>query len=45
MINKMYSTLNNFFEYLMDLINTGNITEARSIFMNLNEVNDIHLGS
>lgn len=44
MINKMYSTLNNFFEYLMDLINTGNITEARSIFMNLNEVNDIHLG-
>ena len=28
----------------MDLINTGNITEARSIFMNLNEVNDIHLG-
>ena len=44
MVNKMYSTLNNFFEYLMDLINTENITEARNIFMNLNEVNDIHLG-
>lgn len=44
MINKMYSTLNNFFEYLMELINTGNVIEARNIFMNLNEVNDIHLG-
>lgn len=44
MINKMYSTLNNFFEYLMDLISTGNIAEAKNIFMNLNEVNDIHLG-
>lgn len=44
MINKMYSTLNNFFDYLMELINIGNITEARNIFLNLNEVNDIHLG-
>lgn len=44
MINKMYSTLSNFFDYLMELINMGNITEARNIFLNLNEVNDIHLG-
>ena len=44
MINKMYSTLSNFFDYLMELINIGNITEARNVFLNLNEVNDIHLG-
>lgn len=44
MINKMYSTLSNFFDYLMELINMGNITEARNIFLNLNEVNDIYLG-
>lgn len=44
MINKMYNTLDNFFDYLMQLINTGNISEAKRIFSNLNEVNDIHLG-
>ena len=42
--SRMYSTLNNFFDYLMELIDMGNIIEARNIFMNLNEVNDIHLG-
>lgn len=44
MINKMYSTLDNFFSYLIELINTNHISEARKIFLNLNEVNDIHLG-
>lgn len=44
MINKMYATLNNFFEYLLELVSVGKIEEAKRIFSNLNEVNDIHLG-
>lgn len=44
MINRMYMTLNNFFGYLMELLTEGKVLEARKIFLNLNEVNDIHLG-
>lgn len=42
--NKMYSTIKNFFEYLLELLRTGNITKAKEIFSYLGEPNETCLG-
>lgn len=43
-IDEANDVINNFFSYLIELLKAGNYTKARSIFINLNEVNETCLG-
>lgn len=43
-INEANSIINNFFSYLIELLKAGEYEKAKSIFINLNEVNETCLG-
>lgn len=43
-IDEANGIINNYFSYLIELLAAGKYQEARSIFINLNEVNETCLG-